>query len=188
MRRSNKSGGARQILRKGLFQCLRKISQTDEARTIWSNMLKGQLAWQPQLWLRDWHETSSPYDDLGAGDLTTQAAQRSDVIIISGRFRSGSTLLWNLFRNIEGVTAYYEPFNERRWFDPRVRGNRVDPTHINADAYWREYEGLEALGDYYNDEWIEKQLYMDASFWAPKMKRYVELMIEKAPGRPILQF
>jgi Sulfotransferase family len=151
-------------------------------------MLKGQLAWQPQLWLRDWHETSSPYDDLGAGDLTTQAAQRSDVIIITGRFRSGSTLLWNLFRNIEGVTAYYEPFNERRWFDPRVRGNRVDPTHINADAYWREYEGLEALGEYYNDEWMEKQLYMDASFWAPKMKRYVELMIEKAPGRPILQF
>jgi hypothetical protein len=188
MRRSNKSGGARQILRKGLFQCLRKISETDEARTIWSNMLKGQLAWQPQLWLRDWHETSSPYDDLGAGDLTTQAAQRSDVIIITGRFRSGSTLLWNLFRNIEGVTAYYEPFNERRWFDPRVRGNRVDPTHINADAYWREYEGLEALGEYYNDEWMEKQLYMDASFWAPKMKRYVELMIEKAPGRPILQF
>lgn len=188
MPRLNKFGGARQILRKALFHCLRKISETDEARSIWSNTLKGQLAWQPQLWLRNWHQTSSPYDDLGTRDLTSKPAQRSDVIIITGRFRSGSTLLWNLFRNIEGVTSYYEPFNERRWFDSGTRGDRIDPTHIHADEYWREYAGLEVLGEYYCEEWIERHLYMDASFWAPKMKRYVELMIEKAPGRPVLQF
>jgi Sulfotransferase family len=175
-----------QKFRNGLFQFLRKTSETDDARTIWSNTLKGQLAWQPRLLLK--HGECSPYKDLGISDQANQPAQRSDVIIITGRFRSGSTLLWNLFRNIEGVTAYYEPFNERRWFDPRTRGDRVDPTHINAAEYWREYDRLEFLSEYYCEEWIERHLYMDGSFWAPKMKRYVELMIEKAPGRPVLQF
>jgi hypothetical protein len=29
---------------------------------------------------------------------------------------------------------------------------------------------------------------MDATFWEPDMKRYVEILIDKAPGRPVLQF
>jgi hypothetical protein len=188
-RHAFKESWIRQKFRNGLFHLLRKISETDDARAMWSNTLKGQLAWQPYLWLKNSHSILSPYDDLGTSLLLeTPAAQRSDVIFITGRFRSGSTLLWNLFRNIEVLTAYYEPFNERRWFDPRTRGDRVDSTHVNATEYWREYQGLELLSDYYCEEWVERHLYMDASFWAPKMKRYVELMIEKAPGRPVLQF
>lgn len=178
----------RRVLRNRLFQFLRKISETDDAREIWSDTLKGQLSWQPHFSLKDWPAAISPYKGLGASLYATQTAQRRDVIIITGRFRSGSTLLWNLFRNIDGMTAYYEPFNERRWFDPHTRGNRVDPTHKKVDEYWHEYEGLESLSEYYCEGWIEKNLYMDASFWAPKMKRYVELMIEKAPARPVLQF
>ena len=42
-------------------------------------------------------------------------------IIITGRFRSGSTLLWNIFRDLPECTAYYEPFNERRWFDKTLK-------------------------------------------------------------------
>jgi hypothetical protein len=33
---------------------------------------------------------------------------------------------------LPGCTAYYEPFNERRWFDPRTRGERVDATRRNV--------------------------------------------------------
>lgn len=183
-----KSSRLRQGLRNRLFQFLRKISETDDARTIWNNTLKGQLAGQPQFLLTDWPEAVPPYEDLGTSRGAMQPAQRHDVIFITGRFRTGSTLLWNLFRNIDGMTAYYEPFNERRWFDPHSRGNKVDPTHTGVDEYWREYEGLEVLGQYYCEEWIERNLYMDASFWAPKMKRYVEVMIDRACGRPVLQF
>jgi len=63
-------------------------------------------------------------------------------VFITARFRSGSTLLCNLFRQVDACTAYYEPFNERRWFDPSVRGNRVDPTHRDVEDYWREYDAL----------------------------------------------
>jgi len=183
-----KASGLRGSIRNGLFRFLCKISATDDARAIWTDVLRGQLAWQPEFPVNPKHQECSPYDDLGSPDHTNQIAARGDVIFVTGRFRSGSTLLWNLFRSVDGITAYYEPFNERRWFDPRTRGDKVDRTHINAQAYWLEYDGLELLGEYYCAEWIERHLYMDASFWAPKMKRYVELMIERAPWRPVLQF
>jgi LPS sulfotransferase NodH len=120
--------------------------------------------------------------------MAQEPSQRHDPIFITARFRSGSTLLWNIFRHIEGVTSYYEPFNERQWFNKTMRGAHVDTTHQYVSDYWREYDGLEVLQDFYDLAWIDKQLFMDASSWAPAMKRFVELLIEKAPGRPVLQF
>jgi hypothetical protein len=97
-------------------------------------------------------------------------------------------LLWNLFRNIPQCTAYYEPLNERRWFDPSVRGNRTDNTHRKVSDYWTEYDALSELGAYYREDWIRRNLYMDEQFWDADLKRYVEILIERAPGRPVLQF
>jgi Sulfotransferase family len=129
-----------------------------------------------------------PYDDVARPAERGATSLRDDVILISARFRSGSTLLWNLFRHIAGITAYYEPFNERRWFDSTHRGDKIDKTHRYVSDYWSEYEGLTELAEYYDDEWIRRDLYMDETVWAPRMKRYVELLIERAEGRPVLQF
>src|SRR5438105_10664268 len=93
-----------------------------------------------------------------------------------------------MFRNIPGLTAYYEPFNERRWFDPSARGSKMDSTHRNVSDYWKEYDGLQELDHYYREEWIGRNLLMDANSWNPDMKRYVEFLIAMAPGRPVLQF
>jgi hypothetical protein len=89
---------------------------------------------------------------------------------------------------MEGITAYYEPLNERRWFDPSQRGDRVDRTHRNVSEYWREYEGLAELGQYYRESWIDHNLLMASDHWDPLLKRYVEVLVEKAQGRPVLQF
>lgn len=109
-------------------------------------------------------------------------------MIITARFRSGSTLLWNLFRHIPGCTSYYEPFNERCWFDPSRRGAHTDATHRNAEAYWREYDGLDCLSEHYREEWIDRALYMDEASWDPAMRCFVETLINQAPSRPVLQF
>jgi hypothetical protein len=184
-----KSSQTRNSLRKIFFQLLKKISETNDARELWTNTLKGQLNWQPFLEVRNGNIPLPPYQELGKSKAEMQSAQqRKDAIIITGRFRSGSTLLWNIFRNIDGITAYYEPFNERRWFNPKVRGDKIDATHKNVSDYWQEYVGLESLGKYYREEWIAKNLYMEAAFWAPDMKKYVELLIDRASGRPVLQF
>jgi hypothetical protein len=129
-----------------------------------------------------------PYADLGPFPEASSAKTRSPPIFVTARFRTGSTLLWNLFRHLDGVTAYYEPLNERRWFDPSTRGGRVDPTHPHVTDYWTEYEGLPQLGNWYHESWCSHNLYMDADFWNPDLKRFIEILIQGAKGRPVLQF
>lgn len=181
-------GALRNHCRNQLFRTVRQISATVDGRQMSAEMLRGLLRWRPEDNLNA-PVPRPPYPELGQIPSGMATCLRSDPIFITARFRSGSTFLWNLFRNMEGYTSYYEPFNERRWFDPAARGERIDATHKNvAENYWKEYEGLEELGNHFEGAWHERQLYMEAGSWNPRMKRYVELMIEKAPGRPVLQF
>jgi hypothetical protein len=166
---------------------LRVIKNEDVQSIIYKN-LKRPIDVKAHLNLNKSQYSNVPYTDIAKSRQTFYASKRSDIIFITARFRSGSTLLWNLFRNIEGVTSYYEPFNERRWFDKSTRGDKIDATHKGVSDYWTEYSDLEILQQYYQIEWIDQNLLMDSSFWAPEMKRFVEIMIEKAPGRPVLQF
>jgi hypothetical protein len=179
---------SRMMLRQWLFRFLQRIAATQDTKIMATDTLRGLLHWQPDIDPRYFKMAQPLYEDLGHSRREAQLAQHRDAIIITGRFRSGSTFLWNIFRHIEGMTTYYEPFNERRWFDSLARGDRLDQTHKHVEDYWREYDGLEMLCDYYREEWTYKNLFMGAAFWAPEMKRYVELLIEKAAGRPVLQF
>lgn len=113
---------------------------------------------------------------------------RDDIVFVTSRFRSGSTVLWNLFRQINNSTAYYEPFNERQWFSNQNRGDFVDSTHIGVSDYWAEYQGLEQLSQFYREDWIRRDLMMDKTSWQPDMLKYIEGLIEQAKGRPVLQF
>jgi Sulfotransferase family len=176
------------MLRSWCFRWLQRLAATEDAKAIASQTLSGLLHCQPRINGRHFKMTQPLYEELGHSRRTEQTAQHRNAIIVTGRFRSGTTFLWNIFRHLDGITAYYEPFNERRWFDPATRGQRVDQTHKHVEAYWNEYEGLTMLQPYYREAWTSKQLYMDATCWAPEMQRYVELLIEKAPGRPVLQF
>jgi Sulfotransferase family len=175
------------FLRSGLFRLLEKLGGTDQAKAIQHAALQNVYSRRRTL-ASSISVADQPYSDLGTAGTQSSAASRDDVVIITARFRSGSTLLWNLFRNIPGHTSYYEPFNERRWFDAQARGNHTDPTHRKVEDYWREYEGLTELGRFYQESWIDHDLFMDQDNWDPAMKRYVELLIDRAPGRPVLQF
>jgi hypothetical protein len=135
------------------------------------------------------HNENTPYSNLESSTIKQcKTSERDDIVFITSRFRSGSTVLWNIFRNIEGCTSYYEPFNERRWFDKNTRGDHVDSSHIGVDDYSKEYDGLEHLDEHYNEDWIREGLFMDDKTWAPEMLAYICELIDKANGRPILQF
>lgn len=129
---------------------------------------------------------ASPYFQHTQAENVT--ADRDDIVFITSRFRSGSTVLWNIFRNIDSCTSFYEPFNERKWFDKSARGEHVDNTHLGVDDYASEYDELSCLAEFYQEDWINSSLFMDQQVWDPKMKSYICKMIEKSPGRPILQF
>lgn len=180
---------ARSFLRSSLFKFLRKVSETEDAKALAVETLRGLWQDRPDLAsVAGGDGLAAPYPDLGFPAGPRPPCARADVVFITARFRSGSTFLWNVFRNVEGCTAYYEPLNERRWFDPALRGTRVDGTHKNVTEYWREYDGLEELGRWYRLDWTDKNLFMDSRFWDPGLKRYIEVLIERARGRPVLQF
>src|SRR5437868_4059285 len=105
----------RKWLRTKFFQILGRAFATDDGRDILVDALRGQLGHEPQLS----SDSESPFPDVVFGTGEDHAS--SDPIFITGRFRSGSTLLWNIFRHTPGCTSYYEPLNERRWFDPSAR-------------------------------------------------------------------
>ena len=159
-------------MRAALYRLLRKVASTDDGKAIQLSNLQNLLLRRSDVRLGETFALDDqPYADLGYASRSNRTCERDDVIIISARFRSGSTLLWSLFRAIEGCTAYYEPFNERRWFDPAARGDHTDPTHRGVEDYWREYRGLQELGRYYNETWISQNLLMGADSWDPAMKR-----------------
>ncbi|WP_414828108.1 sulfotransferase [Alteromonas sp. H39] len=126
----------------------------------------------------------SPYPDLEYQDK--QSNQKP--IIITSRFRSGSTLLWNVFRQSGLCTAYYEPFNERKWFAASSRGEFVDNTHRGVKDYWEEFSGLSFLEQYYQDHWIDTNLLMTPAHYDAKMKAYIDALIDVAAKRPVMQF
>ncbi|SET76943.1 Sulfotransferase family protein [Marinobacter segnicrescens] len=128
----------------------------------------------------------SPY-----GEVETprrEGGGQASPIFITGRFRSGSTLLWNLFRNLPGHKAFYEPFNERRWFDPMRRGEHTDTTHRGVTDYWAEYQNLESLTALYNEDWIRYRLYMSETCFDYRMKRFVDTLVSSSEERAVLQF
>ncbi|MCF8091961.1 MAG: sulfotransferase [Desulfotignum sp.] len=179
----------RPFLRTFFFSFLNRLAKTDEFRSIINQTLNNQLV-LPELdksFLLN--HAYQNYPELGrSSDIPADMCSCRKTIFITGRFRSGTTLLWNIFRQVQSFTAYYEPFNERRWFDPSIRGKNTDVTHIGVDNYWREYDGLEALSSVYQESWIDRDLYMSGSSWNPRMKQYIDILIERAKNIPVLQF
>jgi hypothetical protein len=179
----------RRAARDRALDLLQRALSTDEGRTAARRAILDVPVRIADPGLRDQQRLPTEYPDLAAapgGEART--CLRADVVMISARFRSGSTLLWNVFRNAPGFTAYYEPFNERRWFDPSARGSHTDPTHRNVDDYWREYDGLDELARWWDPGFHDRHLFLPAGAWQPDMKRFIEVLVERAPARPVLQF
>lgn len=180
-------GSIRGVARRRFYEFVGRALGTDDARRILAGVSPGSFI-RHVARLIEGVDTSSPYLDLGKAQDRCRPADRDDIVIITGRFRSGSTLLWNLLRNVVGMTAYYEPLNERRWFDRRARGDHTDATHRKVSDYWLEYDGLEELGAWYREDWIRRDLLMTEDSWDDDLARYVDALIDRAPGRPALQF
>jgi hypothetical protein len=174
--------------RAAFFRFIRHVVGLEDSRDILSQELDRQNLLSCPQELSKCNDVETPYADLRRNSQSSRQRYYTGTVFITGRFRSGSTLLWNLFRNVPLVTSYYEPFNERRWFDQQLRGGRVDPTHLAVSDYWSEYNGLEELGAYFEEAWKFERLYMPEHAWNPAMERYIQILIDRAVGRAVLQF
>ena len=120
------------------------------------------------------------YPDLAAGGGGVPRGDQGPVFI-TVRFRSGSTLLWNLFRHTPGITAYYEPLHPTLQLPPAQRVPVLDPTHYDVDEYWTEYDRIEGLEHWYTEPWHRHDLYLDALDWQPALHAYIQVLMRSAP-------
>lgn len=132
--------------------------------------------------------TLPPYAKCGASYPDWQKAPSGGPIFVTARFRTGSTLLWQCFNRLNGFEAFYEPFNERQWFDATKRGDQVDSSHRGVGDYAANYHALSDLGQYYRTDWTTRELFMGASHKNDAMVGYIERLIDAPEKRAVLQF
>ena len=179
-------GPLRSPARTAVLHLLKLAFDTHDGRELLVNTVRGYLGDRNRFGHVSRFLGEAPYGAIRSGSVPAQS--KPAALFLTARFRSGSTLLWNIFRQIDGCTAYYEPLNERRWFDSTARGDHVDRTHLGVTDYWREYAGLDALGDVYEQHWTNRHLYMPSTWWEPKLRAYIQALIDHAPERAVLQF
>jgi len=123
---------------------------------------------------------------LASADTYHTSANNEAPIFITARFRSGSTMLWNIFRHIPGITAYYEPLH------PTLGASRiqsVDPTHDFVEGgYWAEYDRIPDIEQWHTYRWHYEDLYLDESHHRPELAAYITKLIDSADNRAALQF
>lgn len=98
-------------------------------------------------------------------------------------------MLWNIFRQIPEVAAYYEPLHEKlpQWI---VAGVPPQTGHCHVDTYFREYPPVEELKQYHRAEFGVCRLYLEADEPYPQLQRYIRFMLDSTPAGqiPVLQF
>jgi len=135
------------------------------------------------------YNTDDPLSSIRKNLRANIEVTQDSPIFITSRFRSGSTFLWLIFRQLNNITAYYEPLNENKWF--LTQNNQVDPTHIGVNSYSDEYKGLDYLNEYFKTNWSYKNLYMTEKSYDYNLYLYIKELINnsiKLKSRPLLQF
>jgi hypothetical protein len=98
-------------------------------------------------------------------------------LFVIGRFRSGTTALWNILRHVSGVTAYYEPCHDSL-LEHLQAYTSPDPTHIRVNDYWREYEPiLDNLPRYYRKEFGTDRLCLPEDSRHLDLKNYIAFLL-----------
>jgi hypothetical protein len=173
--------------KKILFQIIRKLLSTNGIREELFGIVENKCIDYNQISNLGYHPDTYTSQDSKKPLVGNQLLPNP--IFITARFRSGSTLLWNIFRSVPQFTAYYEPLiNEFPSQRGRARQHKVDPTHWGVKDYHSEYSNIPGLDDAFRIEWATKNLYMGSHFYDPVLEKYLRLLIENAKDRPVLQF
>lgn len=109
-------------------------------------------------------------------------------IFITARFRSGSTLLWNIFNQATGYHAYYEPCHDNLL--AHIKYTLPMESHRGVKSYWTAYQDrLSSIENLHRPEFGLSRLLLEAHEQWDELKRYLEFLIQGAASEiPVLQF
>jgi len=111
----------------------------------------------------------------------------SEIIFISGRFRSGTSMLWNIFNQLPQYCAYYEPLHTNLL--SHIKHVKPKQDHLGIDEYWQSYSELNNLENHYSPKFGQKRLYMEKHDKWNELEQYIRFLITSAGEKtPVLQF
>lgn len=108
-------------------------------------------------------------------------------IFITGRFRSGTSFLWQLFNELEGFCAWYEPLHPQLL--QAIKHTVPKEEHVGVTDYWETYRNHPRFDKYYTKQFATEYMYLEAQQRDPQLKIYIKHLIElSGDDVPVLQF
>ena len=110
-------------------------------------------------------------------------------IFITARFRTGSTMLWNLFRQLPEVCAYYEPLHD--YLVPYIKyPAEVQKSHLYVKSYFDEYLNAPNAVSLHRTDFANYKLYLESQDSYSELYAYIHALVESVPAlqTPVLQF
>lgn len=110
-------------------------------------------------------------------------------IFITARFRTGSTMLWNLFRQLPEVCAYYEPLHDYLTSFLKIPVE-VQKSHLFVKSYFDEYLNTPKAVSLHRTDFANYKLYLEGQDSYPELYAYIDALVESVPAwqTPVLQF
>ncbi len=103
-------------------------------------------------------------------------------VIVAGRFRSGTTMVWNAFRRQPGWRCYLEPLHEHLVAHVERRSQEVDPSHRAVANYWLEYGSIDIdrLRRLHQPWFAQHRFRMAADASADDLRDFLALLVGSA--------
>ena len=122
--------------------------------------------------------------------------QAKNSILITARYRTGSTYLYTLLSSLVDVAAFYEPLNEEviNWLgkdEQSTEENQAVFAHTLRDNYFGEYKSLnrEKLKQSHSREFGTNKMVMSRNDYYYKLKNYISFLLSSFPNKlNVLQF
>ena len=110
-------------------------------------------------------------------------------VFITARFRTGSTMLWNLFRQVPDATTFYEPLHEELLAFIR-EDIRPQPEHFHVGSYFDEYAWLDDILKQHDAGFGNSRLYLEATDLYSSLKDYLSELLNTVSEEktPVLKF
>ncbi len=96
-------------------------------------------------------------------------------------------MLWKFFRTIPSVTAYYEPLHQELLHGVRFNFPVLE-RHYGVENYFNEFKALGRLGELWSPSFARRKLFLGPEDEDEQLEKYIDYLIEAAPGRPVLKF
>lgn len=108
-------------------------------------------------------------------------------IFITGRFRSGTSFMWQIFDHLKGYCAWYEPLHPQLL--SAIEHVQPKQDHVGITDYWATYREHPEFATKYAVEFATHKLYLEAKDEYPKLEAYINHLIKLSGDEiPVLQF